>query len=363
MPDDSAFSVAHAFDPDRLRMARELRGLSKVELATKVGKSPSALTQFENGSLRPDAGTVRQFALALGVPVHFLGGAGRRGLSRIELDQCHFRSLRSARQRDRRSVLATGSMLLGVLDLAEEHVELPEEDVSRVAAGSGSPASIEDFAAHVRREWGKGLGPLPGVISLLEAKGVAVLPIAQRHREIGSFSFWYGDRPCVFLVLYPEAATRTRWDAAHELGHLLMHEEARPGDPALEREADRFAASFLLPRETFEPECPTRLVWPHFRELKARWGVSLAALLRRAHDLGRLSEASYRRAFVQLNRTGERFREEGEPEMERPEVLRMAIQMMSEDGASSGEIAESLGIELARLEDLLAPALFESAWR
>jgi len=360
VPDDTAFSVAHAFDSERLRMARELRGISKVELAKKIGKSPSALTQFENGSLRPDASTVRQLALALGVPVDFFGGVGRREISRIELEQCHFRSLRSARQRDRRSVLATGSMLLGLLDLAEEHVELPEEDVSRIATKCGDSSDIEDFAVQVRREWGKGLGPLPAVISLLEAKGVAVLPIAQRHREIGSFSFWYGDRPCVFLVLYPEATTRTRWDAAHELGHLLLHEEACPGDPALERQADQFAASFLLPKETFEPECPDRLVWPHFRELKARWGVSLAALLRRAHDLGNLSEASYRRAFVQLNRTGERFREQGEPAMERPEVLRRAIQMMSEDGASSAEIADGLGIELARLDDLLAPALADA---
>lgn len=356
MPDDIAFSVAHAFDAERLTMARELRGMSKVDLARNIGKSPSALTQFENGSLRPDANTVRQLALALGVPVDFFGGVGRRELSRIDLEQCHFRSLRSARQRDRRSVLATGSLLLGLLDLAEEHVELPEEDVGRIT-GIGDPSDIEGFAVQVRRAWGKGLGPLRAVIGLLEAKGVAVLPIAQRHREIGSFSLWYGDRPCVFLVLYPEAATRTRWDAAHELGHLLMHEEACPGDPALEREADQFAASFLLPKESFAPECPMRLIWPHFRELKARWGVSLAALLRRAHDLGKLSEASYRRAFVQLNRSGERFREEGEPEMERPEVLRRALEMMSEDGASSAEIAQSLGIELPRLEELLAPAL------
>lgn len=354
MPDDNAYSVAHLFDPSRLTLARELRGLSKAAFARKIDKSPSAVTQFEAGSLRPDASTLRLCAMALGVPVGFFARA-ERGAFRIPLDSCHFRSLRSARQRDRRQVLATGSMLLGVLDIAEDYVELPQEDLARVARPGTAVGDVEEFAAEVRAAWGKGLGPLPGVVGLLESRGVAVVPIDQRFHEVGSFSIWHNGRPCVFLVLYAGATTRTRWDAAHELGHLLLHEDAHPGDVALEREADKFAAAFLLPRDTFEMECPTRLVWPHFRELKHRWGVSLAALLRRAHDLGKLSEASYRRGFVHLNRTGERFREKGEPPMERPTVLRTALDAICDEGGSLPELAGNIGLPIGQFEDLLAP--------
>lgn len=355
MPDDNAYSAAHAFDSNRLTLARELKGLSKSALAKKIRKSPSAVTQFEGGSLRPDANTLRLLAVALGVPVGFFARA-ERGAFRIPLDSCHFRSLRSARQRDRRRVLATGSLLLGVLDVAEDFVELPSEELSPLARSGDPVGDIEEFAASIRSAWGKGLGPLPGIVGLLESRGVAVVPLKHQFHEIGSFSLWHHGRPSVFLVLYPEAATRTRWDAAHELGHLLLHEDAQPGDVALEREADRFAASFLLPEETFGPECPTRLVWPHFRELKDRWGVSLAALLRRAHGLGKLSEASYRRAFVHLNRTGERYREEREPTLEQPTVLRMALGVMREEGESMPGLAEMLGLSLGQLEQILTPA-------
>ena len=355
MPDDHAYSAAHAFDSSRLTLARELNGFSKAELARKLEKSPSAITQFEAGSLRPDASTLRLMSMALGVPVGFFARA-ERGAFRIPLDSCHFRSLRSARQRDRRRVLASGSMLLGVLDVAEDFIELPREDLSRISRAGKSLGDVEDFACEVREAWGKGLGPLPGLVGLLEARGVAVVPVEQQFHEVGSFSLWHNGRPCIFLVLYPEAATRTRWDAAHELGHLLCHEDAHPGDSNLEREADRFAAAFLLPRETFEPECPTRLVWPHFRELKERWGVSLAALLRRAHDLGKLSDASYRRGFVHLNRTGERFREKGEPELEQPTVLRTALDVMEDEGATLPEVASALGLSSTQLHGLLGPA-------
>ena len=55
-----------------------------------------------------------------------------------------------------------------------------------------------------------------------------------------------------------EAGIRIRFDAAHELAHLVLHrwiEQAELADPKtlkrIEAEADRFAGAFLLPRKSF----------------------------------------------------------------------------------------------------------------
>jgi len=50
-------------------------------------------------------------------------------------------------------------------------------------------------------------------------------------------------------------AAVSRFDAAHELGHLIMHHDAEPGDLYMERQADAFAAAFLMPAETIAMSC------------------------------------------------------------------------------------------------------------
>ena len=100
---NDVFTAAHLFEPQRLTVARELRGISRSELAEKIEKSPSAVSQFESGRARPDGQTLSRIALGLGIPAAFFA----RPLGQIlSLDACHFRSLRSASQRDRRRLLA-----------------------------------------------------------------------------------------------------------------------------------------------------------------------------------------------------------------------------------------------------------------
>jgi Zn-dependent peptidase ImmA (M78 family) len=165
---------------------------------------------------------------------------------------------------------------------------------------------------------------------------------------------WAAQRPVVFLSTEKGSASRRRFNAAHELGHLLMHVDVSPGDPELERQADAFASAFLLPRATFGAECPRRLSWPHLRDLKRRWKVSLAAMVRRAYDLGVFSEATYRRGYMQLNKRGWREVEPEEPTMEHPRMLQDVIALLERLGYPRVQIAERVHLHLADLEALLA---------
>ena len=207
---------------------------------------------------------------------------------------------------------------------------------------------------HIRDSWGLGLGPIADIITLVESKGAFVLQITGHTTNLDAFSTWCDGRPFIFLATDKGSSSRRRFDVAHELGHLLMHDRAGDGHQRdKEVAADHFASAFLLPRSSFAKECPRRLSWPHFKALKKRWKVSLAALIRRAYELNMISEATYRRAFVQLNRYGWRKSEPGEPEHENGSLIVRAVELLVAKGRTFDRIAQAMCLRTPYLEDLL----------
>jgi len=97
-----------------------------------------------------------------------------------------------------------------------------------------------------------------------------------------------------------------------------MH--AREGLHSLdaERQADRFALAFLMPRREFDWDIPARVTQAALGVLKRRWGVPMTDIVRRGYDLGLLSEASFRRSHPRLNSASARLAEPAEPEAESP---------------------------------------------
>lgn len=342
--------ATHLFRPERLTLAREYRGLTKVELAEQIGKTPSALSQFESGRIRPDPQTTAALALALKVPVAFFARAGTT--PPLSTDSAFFRSLRSTTQKERRRLLARGALICDLVKYLEDHVDFPELRLALAARDAHTADELEDAAVEVRRAWGLGLGPIPKVIDLLESHGVIVTRVPDGCAEVDAFSVRNDYRPIVFLVAEKRSTSRARYDAAHELGHLVLHADVAAANPDAEREANRFAGAFLVPRESFLQECPRYLNWEHLYELKRRWRVSVAALVRRAFDLGVFSQATYRRAFMRLNHTGERFQERDEPPEERPSLLAQALRVVTPDLPTEA-LCNQLGIHRAILEELL----------
>ncbi len=332
------FSSGPSFDPVRLAIARELAGLTKTELAALIDKTPSALSQFESGRARPDPQTLRRISLAVGLPLAFFNR--RAGTAPVPLDACHFRSLRSATQKDRRRLLAVATLLCELVGRLDEEFELPQDAVSPMANTPKDERGIEALADELRHAWGLGLAPIKNMVRLLEAKGVIVSPIVDGCEEVDAFSLWHAHRPLIFLVLDKHSPSRSRFDAAHELGHLVMHVDVTPASQEVERQANRFASAFLMPQAQFVRECPTRLNWDQLEKLKLRWGVSLAALVRRGRDLGVYTEATYRRACVQLNQRfnsgGIRRPEPNEPPPEVPTVIKDALAELHPDVGPEG---------------------------
>ena len=95
----------------------------------------------------------------------------------------------------------------------------------------------------------------------------------------------------------------------------MLHREDTTDD--MEREADAFAAEFLIRTEL------ANLTLGKAVDLKRQWGVSVAALIQRAHQIGVLTDARRTSLFKQLFARGWRVREPASDEIapEKTELL------------------------------------------
>lgn len=293
-------SIGGTFDPRRLTLARWAAELTKRELADRADVSPGSITQYEAGKTHPPAATVARLAIACGVSSDYL----RRQPGRRRPDtssRSFFRSLRSTTQRERDRADALAEHVFDIVDWFEPRVQLPAMDIPQMSPGDGSRAEIEQIAEDVRRQWSIAAGPIPHVVRLLEAHGVIIARLESGGRSLDAFSRWFGDRPLVVLWSDKGDKARSRFDAAHELGHLVMHSDADPLAPDQERQANMFASAFLMPaadvHQYLVGRAPLSLDWPEVMKRRAHWGVSAKALLYRSRELGALNEGSYRRAM------------------------------------------------------------------
>lgn len=351
MPPDEGAQVETAralFDGGRLTQARQLAGLLKAELGREVGLSAAAIGQFESGASRPTSSTLVRLALYLQVPPSFF--AGDRPRITVTEDQVHFRSLRATSNRERTKARAQVEILAQVVATLERRVRLPRVDLPDVPADT----TPEDAARAVRLAWDLGNRPIKDLVGLLERRGVIISRLSAVTAEVDAFSCWVHGRPYILLAASKDAADRSRFDAAHELAHLLLHADAQPGDSEIERLAHRFAAALLAPADAIEPMLPKRVDWRRLAELKLEWGVSMAMLLRRMRDLGVISDAAFRRGMMDLNRSGWRKSEPvrlGEPEQ--PELLARAVELLGERNYGVDDLAGEVGLGQERLTALV----------
>jgi Zn-dependent peptidase ImmA (M78 family)/DNA-binding XRE family transcriptional regulator len=328
-------------DPERITYAREMKGLSKKELALKVGKTPSAISQIEKGVIRPDTETLVRISFTLSVPPIFF--AKKEGSRYINFGQCHFRSKKAVSQIKRKQSVRIGDFFIELIDLLQKKgVMFPEEKISGFHFQPIGINDIEIAAIELRKFWGMGLGPIPNITRLLESKGIIVTPIYNSCEDVDAFSVWEGKCPWVMLA-FGKTASRARFDAAHELGHLILHEEHTPGSSHTEHEADRFAGAFLAPRDSFILECPRRWDYEAFSKLKLRWKLSIQALVYRAYNLGMLSQHSVRKAFIDISQSGQRKNEGEEWDKEFPTLFSQALELIC-DRTSLTEMASELCI-------------------
>ena len=341
-----ATDIATLFDRTRLRIARELRGYNQVQLARQVGSVTAAsLSQFENGHARPAAATLRRLSVALRVPLNFFAAPAHPVPE--EPINGFFRSLRSTSPRDRHRALAYVQLIHELVLELEKFVRLPQLDLlyaHRISEQSGRK-EIGALAGEARKSWGIQPGPIDDVVRTLERHGIITTRVQVGLDDVDAFSVSFPERAIIALGADKGHRDRSRFDAAHELGHLIMHRSDQVGSRLIEAQAQQFAAEFLMPEDDIGDELPARADWPALVKLKAKWHISIAALIMRARALDVMDERTYSQAWKALSERGWRKREPGDlGPPESPVLLQRALQVAGEAGVTLEALIERAGL-------------------
>jgi len=330
------------FQGANLRIVRLFRGKSQEQLAEDVSVSTSAVGQAERGR-RPSRSLQEAFGLVLGVSPDFFY---QRLDEELTEKNCHFRRQASATERLRKKVLARGTLFSCVLTYLVKNLGLPKINVPQIR--TAGTEDIERAAERCRDHWNLGSDtPIKHMGRVLEHAGVMVTLLeSEVSAKLDAFSK-RGTEDTMSLVALntsKDSASRIRYDMAHELGHLVMHTGLDIPRQQKEKEADRFAAAFLLPRSVFPREfwMGGRIDWHRMFQLKRRWKVSMQAMVYRAYDLHLIDAVEFRRAYKFMASKGWLRNEPEEPELERPELFRKAMKTLERKGVSITEIARDL---------------------
>jgi Zn-dependent peptidase ImmA (M78 family)/DNA-binding XRE family transcriptional regulator len=329
-------------NPERVELVRLRLGLTKSGFAAALGVDRKTLQRFEDGSdLNP---TVLGKLCALsGYPEAFFS---KGSFDYPNPDGVSFRSLRSLTASSRDSALAAGALGFELDDWIATQFSLPEHTLPR--ANNRSPA---DAAAAVRSYWGIGERPISNMVNLLESKGVRVFSLAEETRHLDAYSFWRNEKPYVFLNT-AKTPEHSRFDAAHELGHLIMHKHTGGSHKSAEDEANAFASAFLMPPGDLLANIPRVRDLDDLIRAKKRWRVSVAALNYALHKIGVISDWHYRSYYIQLNKLGRDIEPEGiEPETS--QVWSKVLTALWKEGVTLSHISRELLIPEKELSALL----------
>lgn len=329
------------FNPARLELARKRRQYTAKILAEKAGIALVTLSRVTNGVQEPDNSTVLALASALKYPVSFFEMDDG---DRLASQSASFRSLAAMNAKERDAALAAGTLAFAIADWISARFQLPVADLLDL----GQDAEPTAAARALRQYWVMGEKPVGNMIDLLEAKGVRVFSLAEQTKNVDAFSCWRNGQPYIFLNTM-KTAERSRFDAAHELGHLVLHKHGgAQKDRSVEIEANSFASAFLMPEADIVSHAPRFGSVDNIVRAKKRWGVAAVALAYRLHRLGLITEWQY----IQVNR---RY-STSEPEplkAERSSVWQMVLTELWKDGLTRSRIAEELSLPTDEMDSLL----------
>lgn len=326
----------------RFLKARKIANLSLRELAQRVGVSHTLLNRYEKGEAMPSSSLLIKIANTLNVSVDFFFRE-----EKIDLKEIHFRKKSSLTQKDFVSIEERAKdFYLKYLKIEGIGAHDKNSFSQKKSIANKSP---EEWAKELREDWNLGDDPIPNLQQLLENKGIYIFEINVDNDKFDAFSAYVDHR--AFLVVSSKLNNnlpRKRFTLAHELGHLFVKQNSDIEEKEHEKFANRFASAFLMPRNTFSKMFGwerSRMSLSDFYPIKGYFGTSIAAIVRRARDLGLVNESFYKRFNVVYKKNGWHKNEPGEyrGEESSSRYVRLVMKAVQENEISLSKGAEMLG--------------------
>lgn len=350
------------FNGAKLREAREARLLTGVSLAELARVTSAMISQYEHGKRTPQTDVLQRIADALSLPVSFFL---QRHEDETALDSpLTFRSYSSATKSARTREDWRFRWHVSITHYLERFVALPQvrfPDWEMPAPNDLSDQDIDLVATKLRRFWGLDDEPISDLAELAERNGAIVVRYDLGAKALDAYSAWSAGRPHIILGADKMAAVRSRYDTAHEIAHLILHRgiseaQLKTGElhKEIERQANFFAGSFLLPASTFAEDVTVPTL-DSVLPLKPKWRASVGAMIFRAEWLSLIPADQARRLWISYGRRGWRNHEPFDEEfpVEQPRTLRAAFDLARQSRTFTiGGLRSALHFSDADIEQL-----------
>ncbi|MDR2560744.1 MAG: XRE family transcriptional regulator [Holophagales bacterium] len=325
------------YDAGRLALMLDARRLQKVQLAHMLGVSPATVTKWASGAQMPP---LEELARILNVAAEWFTRPMLEPLT-----SPLFRSMVATHK-------AAYDLLKARLELAQhiafvfsEFVDYPSENlpIRRFSTlDSITDEDIENAAAECRNLWRLGRLAIQDLTLAAEGAGIIVIREETGISTVDGLSARSSvlRRPMVLLSADKENGYRSRFDLAHEIGHIVLHWNiedkttiTHKHHKQMEQQAHRFAGALLLPQESFVSELTAnRPTLDDLLPIKNRWGTSVRAIIMRLKNIKLLSDddatALFKRISVRWGAKGEPGDKDRNPE--RPRLLRRTVDLLAE---------------------------------
>ena len=334
---------------EKLRMARRISNKTITKLSSEIGLTKQAISQFEYETAEPSGDSLMKIIRALNFPLQIYTTPFQ---NQMTVKHTFFRALASASELERGSFIERANLITHIYEYLDEHLYLPELDLPQLNhTDILNRDEIERLADDVRKYWGLGEKPIWNVVGLLEEKGVIVSTLSDSLLKIDGFTQVFKSKGnikyCVVLEKEKRSMARRNFSAAHELGHILLHTNLISEEievdvikhKEMERQANNFAACFLLPKEKFLKDLYAPTEYNCYVDLKQKWHISMTAMFLRARDLGVITEGEYIALIKKYNYRITRNNQNGERlepyddiiAVENPELFESALEFLFEN--------------------------------
>ncbi len=363
--------ITKKFYGNKLKFARLYRGLSMEELGERIGKSKQIISQYESEDdpQSPSFDIVSDMSETLKFPISFFYTEDKEDVEEINT---YFRALLSSNKKDKITQSKKATVVITIYKFLEKYIEFPKLNIPKINQKDLEDKNYYNIVKDIRKFWNLGDKPINNIINVLEANGFILSSVNTNTYDIDAFTHYVkrnGEKIfCIVLGNEKKSFARRQFSTAHELAHVLLHGTAidvntlsREEFREIEKEADKFAAEFLLPTDSFKKDLiyPTNLKF--YEELKKKWKVSIIAMIMRAADLQVITKNQLQYLIKQAYSKGYRNIEPLDDTLKiyEPTIMKLALNMLLDNNRfTSKELLNELSknaIELdsEEIEDLI----------
>lgn len=358
------------FNSDRLKIARTYRGMTLAELGESINLSKQTISLYENNKGIPDFSTIMKLSQCLSFPANYFF---QKNSIEISSGTTYFRSLTSTTKKSRSAEITKVGFIAELYEALYNYIDFPKLNLPSININSKniSDNEIERVANQIRELWNLGNDPITDLQYTFEENGIIVVGSSVPDRKIDAYSQLIkvnsNETYIVVLSVGKKGKARINFDLAHELGHIILHPwtediETLSNEEFKERErqANKFASSFLLPEDMFKSDVekfPIEL--DYYLKLKSKWECSIQAMLYRSNDLGVITNNQFQYLMRQVSQRGWKTKEPGDfPHVLNDNIFKMAIDLLLENNFSKTDIMDifknaSVSIFSYEIEELL----------